>query len=299
MASAQSTSLTSINHHIVINMSQSTRYSGDECFALRISIPYANCAEGRKEFRIDFANEQMFKSMISSLTSEAAAKQTTKHDPMKKKLVGLCKSVWSPSPCTDRFGDELQDDDEAFGNESIEKARQNTLEILEGKRPQPTMRDYSPKYEPVFKNIAKFEVEMAELTARGTRAPQTNPRRPTIDMSPAWSWVHLHRVILDQISEADRGLFPAWKSDVKPLLLYLQEGEDLRVPGLETVKRARNLSATSVFEFTMLMGEVAHKGWENHILWLELPERDPPTVIDGWRGWNQDLEVMYWGQNMI
>lgn len=145
--------------------------------------------------------------------------------------------------------------------------RQETLEMLEGVRPQHKMRDYSGQFKAELEQFAREEIATQTLLAKSREVHKLD-------------WLLFYSMITNGLPEIDRRRFPPnLGKRLKPILLQLSPHTEGHDP-VDRVCGARNLQGMVMPEFAKLMAEVARGGWRNHVLWVCDPEEGFPCRIE-------------------
>jgi hypothetical protein len=263
---------------------------------LRINIPLDSYAEQRQEYRILFRDEAMVRQAI--LSTESATIPDKEEDKPRafREEDGSerGKSGWQLAP-NKRPADDITEED------LIKRDRQEALDILEGLQAPRRYYDWKgAQHEEYFNRRAIFELVQSATEPVRRRPRVTHGPRAKDDKSRPFRWEQFHHTIVDQLSERDTAVFPAWRGDtavfpawrgdtVATLLFVGPEDES----GVQRVKSSFALHEHSLFEFRMMMLDVSVRGWRD-VLWLSYPWEQLPL---GFR--NGEALEMKWGEQMI
>lgn len=249
-------------------------------------MPLDSYAEQRQEYRIIFRDEAMVRQAILSTESATVPdKEDDKARAVREEHGSeRGKSGWQLAP-NKRPTDDITEED------LIKRHRQEALDILEGLRPPRRYYDWKgAQHEEYFNRRAAFELVQSVTEPVRRRPRVTHGPRAKDDKSPPFRWEQLHHTIVDQLSERDRAVFPAWRGDTVATLLFVgPENES----GVQRVKSSFALHEHSLFEFRMMMLDVSVRGWRD-VLWLSYPWEELPL---GFR--NSEALEMQWGEQMI
>ncbi|KFH46735.1 hypothetical protein ACRE_024150 [Hapsidospora chrysogenum ATCC 11550] len=253
---------------------------------LRINIPLDSYAEQRQEYRILFRDEAMVRQAI--LSAESATVPDKEED--KARVIRdehgreRGKSGWQLAP-NKRSTEDITEED------LIKRHRQEALDILEGLRAPRRYYDWKgAQHEEYFNRRAAFELvqsatELVRRRPRATHGPGAKDGK-----SRPFRWEQFHHTIVDQLSERDRAVFPAWREDMAATLLFMRPEDE---SGVERVESSFALHEHSLSEFRTTMLDVSARGWRD-VLWLSYPWQQLPL---GFR--KIEALEMQWGEQMI
>ena len=251
---------------------------------MRINIPKVQRSANRQEYQIIFRDEAMLGQATASLESatDASSDGTPPSESPSNDRRKCGESGWLCPPQDDGSYNTVE--------AQVSRHRQETLDILEGLRPYAKYFDWQGAiHEPYFNLRAIMDASTSKPKPRPTRLGLVYHEQPE-GGSPAFSWEHLHRVIVEQLSEDDRAHFPAWQEGTVATLLFM--GPECE-GGVQRVMNSFALHEHTVFQFRMLMLDVAVRG-RRDVLWLSHPGEMLPLGLR-----NGEAIEMRWGEGMI
>lgn len=223
-------------------------------FTLRVNMPCSN--RDRVDMTVNYPSDRAFQQWMNCTHTRALSAKPRAH-----RLASASRAVMLEANAA------AQRETSSSEEERLAKKRQETLEMLEGVRPQHKMRDYGGRFKAELEQFARKEIATQTLLAKSREVHKLD-------------WSLFHFMITRGLSETDRPRFPPSLGErLKPILLQLSP----QAEGFDPVDRvcgARNLQGMMMPEFAKLMAEVARGGWRNHVLWVCDPEEGFPSRIE-------------------
>lgn len=220
-------------------------------FALRVNMP--NSEQGRVEVIVNYPSDRAFQQWADCIHTGSLGARASR----------LARTAQETTVTTGFVSENL------VGKRKegrVARKRRETLEILEGVRPQYQMRDYGGPYQVNFEQMVR-------------RVVPSKPKEVERLGYPAF-----HQMITIALAETDRPRVPSSLSEVLcPILLRLSPDKD-EPNRLDRVCGARNLQGMDMSKFRDLMAKVARGGGKSHVLWICDPAEGHPHRIerDSW-----------------